>query len=197
MAPKRQLVVYARDQLEMIGSGGGERARPFVPPAQRQTLHPFTNPPVAGVDQDPAPGFRVRQLDQAGIGHRLLSPVIDRDRHDLMPGSEPPERTLPVVGQKVGENDDDAAVPEQAAGVGETRREVGGPTLGLERDEVADDPERVPPSLAWRNDVLDLVGEEQRADPVVLEAAASASTAAISTESPLLVTGSPNRVDPD
>ena len=38
----------------------------------------------------------------------------------------------------------------------------------LERDEVADDAERVAPALPRRDDPLDLVGEEQRADAVVV-----------------------------
>ena len=127
----------------------------------------------------------------------MLARVVHRDRDDLVPRGEPAQRAIPSFGDEVGEHHDDAAVPEQPAGVGETGREVGAAARGLERDQVADHPQRVTPSLPRRNHPLHLVREEQRAHPVVVIRRGEGEDRGDLHREPALLTGSPNRVEPD
>ncbi len=70
--------------------------------------------------------------------------------------------------------------------------------VGLEGDQIADHPERVAPPLGGRNDALDLVGEEERADPVVLPRRGQRQHRGhLDRQRRPWCAGSPNWVEPD
>jgi hypothetical protein len=56
---------------------------------------------------------------------------------------------------------------EELGGAAERGDQVGAMPFGSEGEHIADDPEGVPPSLRGWDHVLDPIGKEERADPIM------------------------------
>jgi hypothetical protein len=85
-----------------------------------------------------------------------------------VPPGEPRQRRLVARAEKVGDEEDDRAPAEHRLEVAERRAEIGARPGGCKGEQIADDPERLPPPLPRRHVLLDPVGRKHGAHPVVV-----------------------------
>jgi hypothetical protein len=80
--------------------------------------------PTPGVHLDPPPRFRVDEPEVADVGQRVLAPVADLERRDLVARGEPQERVAPVARpEEVGDDEDHASLPGDGVQAFERRTE--------------------------------------------------------------------------
>ena len=85
-----------------------------------------------------------------------------------MPPRQPAEHRFVAGGHEVGEDEEDRAAAERGLELFEGGTEVGTDPDRLEGEQLADEPEHVAAPLGGREMMLDAIGEERRAHPVVV-----------------------------
>ncbi len=85
-----------------------------------------------------------------------------------MSTSEPGENGLVVDGQKIGENEDHRSAAQRGLEGGERVPQACPRAGGRAREQIADDSEGVTSSLGGLDVQLDAIGEEDRADSVII-----------------------------
>ena len=123
---------------------------------------------MARVHQETLAGLAVFELHPSRIGEIVLARIVDRDRHDFVARGQLAKRLFPAFGAKIRQHDDDRAVAQQLPRIGQRAREVRAAPPWSERHQVANHSQRVSAPFGGPHDVLRHVGEEQRADAVVV-----------------------------
>ena len=121
-----------------------------------------------GVDVPPGPTLRVVQRHQAGIGQLALPGVRELHRDHVVLAGQPAECRLVAVARKSETMKQHRAPAEHRLEVLESRGEVGAGAGRLEGEQLAEDAEGVAPALPGRNHLLDAIGKEEGADPIVI-----------------------------
>ena len=85
-----------------------------------------------------------------------------------MAAAQHTDRPLPALGLEVGDDRHDPAPAQHALREAQGAREVGAAARGLAGQQVAHDAQRVVAAVPRRHVALDAVGEQHRADAVVV-----------------------------
>jgi len=151
---------------------------------------------VTRVHEESLSGFGVLELDPTGVGEIVLARIVHRDGDHLVPRGDLGHRVLPALRPEIGQHHHDGPVAQQLGGVAQrAARFVPRPRgANATRSRITRRAWARPSRAARRTPH---VGEEQRADAIVVARRASASTAATSTARPALVYGRPKCNDPD
>ena len=115
-----------------------------------------------------APGLGIAEGHEPGVRHLAFARVGEVERHDVVAAPQHADRALPALGLEVRQHRDDPAPAQHALGEAQGAREIGAAAQRLARQQVADDPQRVVAAAPRRHVAFDAVGEEHRADAVVI-----------------------------
>lgn len=140
--------------LEVSGAGGG--------------LKLSAGDGAGGVDEDSFAGFGVGQFNQPGVGYGQFAGINDGDGDEVVVDGGELEGFFAVVVLKVGDEEGYAFSFDHFAEVVEGLGNVGSVMFGLEGEDFADDVQDVHLPFSGRDEIFNLVGEDDEADLVVV-----------------------------
>ena len=123
---------------------------------------------IARVDVDHVPRFRVDEPDHADVRQHTLTRILERHGNHVVALRKHLDGPLDVRAEEVRYEKDDRFVCEHLVQILRRATDVRSATHRFERQDVPNQPQRVPSSLPGRNDVLDALCEHQSANAVVV-----------------------------
>src|SRR5438105_191390 len=151
-----EMAAVGRDLDQIRSRRTGQLSQGLAAPARRTGVG-VADLPAVRVQQDALVRFGVFELHEAQGRQFIRARVGDVNGNEVVPAGRALERVLEVLVEKIAEQEHDRAAAQDAVDEIESIAERRAALLGLEEQDVANEPEHVAGALPRRHKTLDAV----------------------------------------